>query len=63
MKFIKGDRVELANGTPCTIVGEYAAHDGQAYKVRWDVECKSDPIAKLTAWESHKVRLPTADVA
>ena len=58
MKFRKGDKVELANGTPCTVVREYAAHDGQAYVVRWE----DDGItAKLTAWESHNVRERTPD--
>ncbi len=58
MKLKKGDKAELPNGSQIIIVGEYAAHDGQAYKFRFDDETK---IRKLTARESFEIRDVTDD--
>lgn len=58
MKLHKGDKAELPNGSNIIIVGEYAAHDGQAYKFRFEDETK---VRKLTAWESYQVRDVTDD--
>jgi hypothetical protein len=51
----KGEKAELANGTHIVILGEYSAHDGQAYKARMD-EGNDTRTLKLSAYESCFVR-------
>ena len=58
MRLKKGDKAELPNGSPIIILGEYAAHDGQAYKFRFEDETK---VRKLTARESYDIRDVTDD--
>lgn len=62
MRFKKGDKVEMGNGTPIVITGEYSAHDGQAYRYRTDYGNDQRP-GKLNAWESSQVRERTEDDA